>query len=73
MKSEKQSRYEDIINLPHHVSARHPQMPPADRAAQFAPFAALKGYDTAIRETARLSGLSEEEGEQTEWPEDSDL
>ncbi len=73
MKSEERNRYEDIINLPHHVSVRHPQMPLADRAAQFAPFAALKGYDTAIREAARLSGLSGEEGEQTEWPEDSDL
>lgn len=60
MKNEKQSRHEDIINLPHHVSVRHPQMPLADRAAQFAPFAALKGYDAAIREAARLSGLSGE-------------
>lgn len=60
MKNEKQNCYEDIINLPHHVSVRHPQMPLADRAAQFAPFAALKGYDAAIREAERLSGLSGE-------------
>ena len=47
--------YEDIIHLPHHVSARHPQMPLADRAAQFSPFAALNGHEAAIRETARLT------------------
>ncbi len=56
--------YEDIINLPHHVSKTHPQMPMQDRAAQFSPFAALTGYDDAIDETARLTGkkieLSEE-------------
>ena len=42
--------YEDIINLPHHVSKRHPQMPMWNRAAQFAPFAALTGYEDAIKE-----------------------
>jgi hypothetical protein len=42
--------YEDIINLPHHVSASHPRMSPQDRAAQFAPFAALTGHDQAIRD-----------------------
>lgn len=47
--------YEDIIHLPHHVSDHHPQMPRAERAAQFSPFAALTGYDAAIRETARLT------------------
>ena len=46
--------YDDIINLPHPTSARHPRMPMADRAAQFAPFAALAGHGAAIRETARL-------------------
>jgi hypothetical protein len=45
--------YEDIINLPHHVSKRHPQMSMWNRAAQFAPFAALTGYDDAIRKSAR--------------------
>ncbi len=44
--------YDDIINLPHHVSKRHPQMSMWNRAAQFAPFAALTGYDAAIQETA---------------------
>lgn len=48
-------KYEDMINLPHHVSSVHPQMDILARAAQFAPFAALTGYDAAIRETARLT------------------
>ncbi len=43
------------INLPHHVSRNHPQMPLRDRAAQFAPFAALTGYEAAVGETARLT------------------
>ena len=47
--------YEDIVNLPHHVSGRHASMPLIKRAAQFAPFAALTGYDDAIAETARLT------------------
>ena len=49
------NQYEDIINLPHHVSPTRPQMPMSDRAAQFAPFAALTGYDSAIKETGRLT------------------
>ena len=48
-------KYDDIIDLPHHVSARHPQMSPSDRAAQFSPFAALTGHEAAIKETARLT------------------
>lgn len=47
--------YEDIIHLPHHVSATRPQMSMSDRAAQFSPFAALTGYDEAIKETGRLT------------------
>ncbi len=47
--------YDDIIHLPHHVSRNHPQMPLRDRAAQFAPFAALTGYEAAVGETARLT------------------
>ena len=47
--------YDDIIDLPHHVSATRPQMPMTDRAAQFSPFAALTGYDAAIKETGRLT------------------
>ena len=57
--------YDDIINLPHPTSARHPRMPMADRAAQFSPFAALVGHGAAIHETARLTErkieLTEEE------------
>ena len=52
---ERSHRYDDIINLPHPVSDRHPRMPMIDRAAQFSPFAALTGYDAAIVETARLT------------------
>ena len=48
-------QYDDIINLPHHVSATRPRMPMIDRAAQFSPFAALTGYDAAIKETGRLT------------------
>ena len=47
------SNYNDIINLPHHVSKRHPQMSMWNRAAQFAPFAALTGYNDAIQESAK--------------------
>lgn len=47
--------YDDIIDLPHHVSVSHPQMPCSERAAQFSPFAALTGYEGAIEETARLT------------------
>lgn len=48
-------KYDDIIHLPHHISTRHPQMSPLNRAAQFSPFAALTGHDAAIQETARLT------------------
>lgn len=46
--------YDDIINLPHHVSKTRKQMPISERAGQFAPFAALTGYDDEVKETARL-------------------
>ncbi len=46
-------RYDDIIQLKRPVSRKHPPMPVADRAAQFAPFAALTGHGQAIRDTAR--------------------
>lgn len=48
-------QYDDIIDLPHHVSATRPRMSMIDRAAQFSPFAALTGYDAAIKETGRLT------------------
>ena len=51
--------YDDIIDLPHHVSETHPPMSRADRAAQFSPFAALTGYDAAVRETERRIELDE--------------
>jgi len=56
--------YEDIINLPHHVSKTRPQMSMLDRAAQFSPFAALTGYDAAIKETGRLTDAKIELGEE---------
>lgn len=49
------NKYDKIINLPHHVSRNHPQMSMYQRAAQFAPFAALNGHGAAIMETARLT------------------
>ena len=64
MNSEGNHQYDDIIDLPHHVSATRPRMSMIDRAAQFSPFAALTGYDAAIKETGRLTDerieLSEE-------------
>lgn len=67
MRDERPNGYDDIITLPHHVSAIHPQMPLLDRAAQFAPFAALTGHDEAIKETARLTeSLVEMDEEQVE-------
>ncbi len=47
--------YDDIIGLPHHESAKHPKMPALDRAAQFMPFAALTGHNSAVMETERLT------------------
>lgn len=58
-------QYDDILYLPHPVSAAHPPMPVAERAAQFSPFAALTGYEDAIEETERMTQerpeLTEEE------------
>ena len=58
------SPYADIIHLPHHVSQNHPQMPMLDRAAQFAPFAALTRYDDSIAEAGRLTTERRELSEQ---------
>ena len=49
-------RYDDIINMPHHQSVKHPHMSMTERAAQFSPFAALTGYEAVIAETGRLTG-----------------
>ena len=46
-----QKSYDDIINLPHHISKKHPQMSLEKRAAQFAPFAALTGFEDVINDT----------------------
>ena len=53
-------KYDDMLSLPHHVSKRHPQMSVLNRAAQFAPFAALTGFDDDIAEEARLTDAKEE-------------
>ena len=57
-------RYDDIITLPHHESAKHPKMPLGDRAAQFSPFAALTGYGAVIAETGRLTDARIELGDE---------
>ena len=57
MTSENNHKYDDIIGLPHHVSATRPRMSMIDRAAQFSPFQALTGYGAAIQETGRLTDL----------------
>lgn len=51
----KDDDYLDIIDLPAPVSSKHPPMPASERAAQFSPFAALSGYEAAIREAGRLT------------------
>ena len=48
-------KYKDIINMPHYVSKKHPQMSIENRSAQFAPFAALTGYEDEVKETGRLT------------------
>lgn len=53
-------KYDDILNMPHHVSSTRPHMSMHDRAAQFSPFAALTGYDDTVRETARLTDEKQE-------------
>ena len=67
MKETQPTNYDDIIHLPRPVSKRHPPMPLAKRAAQFSPFAALTGYEEAVRESARVTlpppNLAEDEQE----------
>ena len=53
--------YDDIINLPHYEPKRHPRMSMWNRAAQFAPFAALTGYEDAIKDTAQENADSYDE------------
>ena len=61
-------KYDDIMDLPHHVSRRYRHMSRENRAAQFAPFAALTGYEDAVEETARLTDAQAEiTEERREW------
>ena len=68
-------KYADIINLPHHVSKRHPRMSMHNRAAQFAPFAALTGHGEAIDSTAdsHISEWNEGLGAGLEYGEFEDI
>lgn len=61
--------YKDIINLPHHVSKKHPQMSIEARAAQFGAFAALAGYEDEIEEMAKISIKERELGNDIEYEE----
>ncbi len=70
MKSTAAEKYADIINLPHHVSKRHPWMALSDRAAQFGSYAALRGYGTAVKETVEESIRQTEHYIETEQYED---
>lgn len=67
MREEDMHKYDDIIDLPRHVSEHHPTMALSDRAAQFSPFSALTGYEETVRETGRRTDekilLSPEEEE----------
>ena len=53
-------RYDDVINRQHPTSKKHPRMSNMNRASQFAPFAALTGYEESIKETARLTDRKRE-------------
>ena len=61
------NQYEDIINLPHYVSKKRPQMEIMNRAAQFSPFAALKGYEDAIEEKQRIAEENIDPLERVQW------
>ena len=65
--NKKVERYSDIIDLPHHQSARRPHMTVYNRAAQFAPFAALSGYDTMVMNTAELLVLDKRTTLNEDW------
>lgn len=71
MKQKPRNPYEDMLELSHPVSKTHLQMARRDRAAQFAPFAALTGYEEAVREAARFTEekmiLDEDSKEQLDW------
>lgn len=67
------NEYDDIIDLPHHVSTKRPQMPLGDRAAQFSPFSALSGYDDAVREAGRHTDSKKDLGEEEKEKPDKKL
>ncbi len=54
-KQKSEKSYDDILYMPHYESSKHPPMSRKDRAAQFAPFSALTGHQSALNETARLT------------------
>ncbi|HAE16862.1 MAG TPA: hypothetical protein DCG51_09985 [Erysipelotrichaceae bacterium] len=64
MKQDDMHRYDDMLDLPHHVSCNHPRMSEENRAAQFMPFAALTGYSDMIEERGRLTA---QKPELSEW------
>ncbi len=64
-------KYSDIINLPHHQSAVRPHMPVHDRAAQFAPCAALTGYEDIIKKSA-AQAVGEENDESRAYENEAD-
>ena len=66
MNNQDPHRYDDMLDLPHHVSKTHPQMPLAARAAQFSPFAALVGYEEQIEEAARWTDAQRALSEQAQ-------
>ena len=70
MKSNAAEKYADIIDLPHHVSKRHPRMALSDRAAQFGSYAALRGYSAAVKETVEESIRQTEHSIETEQYDD---
>ncbi len=60
------SKYDGIINLPHHVSEKHPPMPMQGRAAQFGSFAALKGHKEAVKDTEKNAASDGEDEDAAE-------
>lgn len=60
-------KYDKIINMPHHTSPNRIRMSLIDRAAQFAPFAALTGYEDSLKEVARLTDRKIELSEEEKW------
>ncbi len=56
MQNNDEHRYDDMIDLPHHVSSKRPKMSPYDRAAQFSAFKGSTGYEDCVTEAARLTG-----------------